>query len=203
MATPGHTTTIPESLPLQTPPNLLKFGTHTYIASPTSIPAFSQQLVDEVRSGSLNDLLGGLERPNEDPQSDLRKEMKNSTTWSSTIKTKPASAGSEELFYCIPTVSNGVLQLDDSLCEEGAKEWENTIVGYFLDKKLPFSMVKSMVEKKWKLKGVMEMMLDGDLFYFNFSELEDREAILDDGAFHLLGKLFIISPWSRDIEDNR
>ncbi|KAF5207331.1 hypothetical protein FRX31_003082 [Thalictrum thalictroides] len=88
--------------------------------------------------------------------------MKNSTTWSSTIKTKPASAGSEELFYCIPTVSNGVLQIDDSLCEEGAKEWENTIV-----------------------------------------ELEDREVILDDGAFHLLGKLFIISPWSRDIEDNR
>ncbi|KAF5180690.1 hypothetical protein FRX31_029722 [Thalictrum thalictroides] len=69
--------------------------------------------------------------------------------------------------------------------------------------KLSFSMVKSMVEKKWKLKRVMEMMLDGDFFYFDFSEFEDREAILDDGAFHMLGKLFIISLWSRDIEDNR
>ncbi|KAF5192427.1 hypothetical protein FRX31_017985 [Thalictrum thalictroides] len=74
----------------------------------------------------------------------------------------------------------------------GAKEWEHMIVGYFVDKKLPYSLVKSIVEKRWKLEGQVEILLDGDLFYFNFNKPEDRDYVLDEGSFHMLGKLFII-----------
>ncbi|KAF5180882.1 Rna exonuclease [Thalictrum thalictroides] len=85
----------------------------------------------------------------------------------------------------------------------GAKEWEDMIVGYFVDKKLPYSLVKSIVEKRWKLEGQVEILLDGDLFYFNFKKPEDRDYVLDEGSFHMLGKLFIIRPWTRSVEEDR
>ncbi|KAF5193157.1 hypothetical protein FRX31_017257 [Thalictrum thalictroides] len=95
--------------------------------------------------------------------------------WTSLLKNPPPSAGREELSYTIPMFENGKLVVDDDLLEEGAKEWEAKVVGFFLDKKLPFTMVKNMVEKKWKLKSKVDLALDGDMYYFTFHNEEDRE----------------------------
>ncbi|KAF5180416.1 Ccr4-not transcription complex subunit [Thalictrum thalictroides] len=73
--------------------------------------------------------------------------------WSDILKKKPFSAGSETLVYAAPIFKEGILQINDDLIKEGEKDWEETVVGFFLDKRLPYSMVKSLVEKKWKLQG--------------------------------------------------
>ncbi|KAF5208333.1 hypothetical protein FRX31_002080 [Thalictrum thalictroides] len=121
------------------------------------------------------------------------------------LKTIPPSAGSEELQFIEPKfgTEEDVLLIDEEILAEGALEWENQVVGFFLDKKLPFMVVKETVHKKWKLKGDLDIALDGDMYYFRFTSEEDKEKVLDEGSFHMGGKLFVIRPWSRDVEDNR
>ncbi|KAF5187792.1 hypothetical protein FRX31_022621, partial [Thalictrum thalictroides] len=111
--------------------------------------------------------------------------------------------GKEELSYYEPELQDGKLIIDEELLEEGAKEWEDKVVGFFLDKKLPYTLVKAQIEKKWTLSGHLDMALDGDMFYFTFQNKEDREYVIEEGSFHMLGKLFVIRPWSRQVEEER
>ncbi|KAF5191697.1 zinc ion binding / nucleic acid binding protein [Thalictrum thalictroides] len=115
----------------------------------------------------------------------------------------PPSAGSTNLEYFEPVYKDGFLQIPEEVREEGARLWEDRVVGFFLDKKLPFNYVKTAVTNKWKTSGEFEMALDSDLFYFKFSNLEDKEKVIEEGSFHLAGKLFIIRPWSREVEESR
>ncbi|KAF5204899.1 Rna exonuclease [Thalictrum thalictroides] len=127
----------------------------------------------------------------------------SNSTWNTVLISKPLSAGKEELNFCKPIFVDGVLQIDEETCVEGAKEWEDTLVGFFIDKKLPFSVVKNLLEKKWQLAGQFEMLLDEDLFYFNFTSYEDRIKVLEEGSLHIMGKLFVVKPWTRQIEEDR
>ncbi|KAF5188412.1 zinc ion binding / nucleic acid binding protein [Thalictrum thalictroides] len=125
--------------------------------------------------------------------------------WNSLLKTPPPSAGEEDLQFIEPKFADDgdVLQIDEEVLIEGAREWETKVVGFFLDKKLPYSIVKENVLKKWKLLGSMDIALDGDMYYFSFSSEEDRGRVIDEGAFHMAGKLFVVRPWTREVEDNR
>ncbi|PIA42432.1 hypothetical protein AQUCO_02000108v1 [Aquilegia coerulea] len=123
--------------------------------------------------------------------------------WSTLLKTLPPSAGSMNLEYSEPIFEEGFLQIPERIREEGAKIWEDRVVGFFIDKKLPFSYVKSALVSKWKTLRAYEMALDGDLYYFKFSAIKDRERVLDEGSLQLAGKLFIIRPWTREVENSR
>ncbi|KAF5208336.1 hypothetical protein FRX31_002077 [Thalictrum thalictroides] len=153
---------------------------------------------DLVKGGSLTVQLPFDRKDGQPVQGEVRNEP-----WGTILKTKTPSASSDNLKFCIPNLKDGILQIDEKICKEGAKEWEDKVVGFFLDKKLPYTIVKRAVDKKWNLKGQVEVLIDGDLFYFSFNNSEDRETALDEGSFHLMGNLFIIKPWSKEVEDDR
>ncbi|KAF9626369.1 hypothetical protein IFM89_032785 [Coptis chinensis] len=64
-------------------------------------------------------------------------------------------------------------------------------------------MVKTNVSKRWNLKGDFDLTLDGDIYYFKFYHNEDRESVLHNGSFYIAGKLFVIRPWTMEVEENR
>ncbi|KAL5731350.1 hypothetical protein ACHQM5_004088 [Ranunculus cassubicifolius] len=121
--------------------------------------------------------------------------------WCDLLKSPPPSMGKETLNFMEPNMEGGSIIIDEEILEEGAKEWENRVVGFFLDKKLAFTVVKEKAPKKWKLKGSMELALDGDTYYFTFSLNEDRERVIDEGPIYIADKLFIVMPWSREVEE--
>ncbi|KAF5187581.1 Rna exonuclease [Thalictrum thalictroides] len=41
------------------------------------------------------------------------------------------------------------------------------------------------------------------MFYFKFSNEDDKNEVLEEGPFYMAGKLFIIRSWTREIEENR
>ncbi|KAF5182358.1 hypothetical protein FRX31_028055 [Thalictrum thalictroides] len=90
-------------------------------------------------------------------------DLKVDRPWNSFIKTIPTSAGIEDLEYIEPQLEEEVLLIEEEILKEGALEWENRVVGFFLDKKLPFTFIKDYVQKKWKLEGSMDIALDGDM----------------------------------------
>ncbi|KAF9613676.1 hypothetical protein IFM89_009639 [Coptis chinensis] len=47
------------------------------------------------------------------------------------------------------------------------------------------------------------MTIDKNLFYFKFSDLEDRQRALESGPVFVAGRIFIIRPWSEDLETDR
>ncbi|KAF5196676.1 hypothetical protein FRX31_013736 [Thalictrum thalictroides] len=150
--------------------------------------------------------VGTSDLPQMDPihnVGEIQSSGRDNRLWSTLLKTLPPSAGAATLNYSDPIFKDGFLQIPEEVRMEGAKLWENHIVGFFLDKKLPFNYVKSAVTSRWKTLGDFEMALDGDLFYFKFSASEDREHVLDEGSFHLAGKLFVIRSWTRDVENSR
>ncbi|KAF5205327.1 Rna exonuclease [Thalictrum thalictroides] len=122
--------------------------------------------------------------------------------WSSLLKVSPHFAGKEVLYYIPPNVGD-CIAINDDLLEEGAKDWEDCVVGFFLDKKLPYTLVQTMVKKRWKLQGELEIGLDGDMYYFKFNNAQDREDALDGGSFFMAGKLFVVKAWSIEVEENR
>ncbi|KAL5730377.1 hypothetical protein ACHQM5_003203 [Ranunculus cassubicifolius] len=124
------------------------------------------------------------------------------TSWSDLLKTKPPSAGDQSLDFEDPVFIDDVLQIDDETLEEGRKEWEDTVVGFFLDEKLSFTFVKKKLEAAWKLKTELDMSLDGEIYYFRLSP-EEREAVIDQGPILMAGKIFVIKPWSPEIEENK
>ncbi|KAF9626305.1 hypothetical protein IFM89_032154 [Coptis chinensis] len=86
---------------------------------------------------------------------------------------------------------------------KGTTEWYDYVVGFFLEKRLPFLTVRDLLRKRWKLKGNFEMVADEELFYFKFSNSEDRKRVLETGSFYISGRCFVISKWSQDIERRR
>ncbi|KAL5699922.1 hypothetical protein ACHQM5_025444 [Ranunculus cassubicifolius] len=114
---------------------------------------------------------------------------------------KPPSASESILPFIEPVIEGDVLVMDEAA--EGVTEWEKKIVGFFLDKKLPFNTVKEEVRKHWKLRGDIEVALDGDIFYFTVYNEEDRRDILKEGSIIIAKKTLVIRPWSKEIEENR
>ncbi|KAL5729187.1 hypothetical protein ACHQM5_002168 [Ranunculus cassubicifolius] len=45
--------------------------------------------------------------------------------------------------------------------------------------------------------------MDDNLYYFTFFNKEDRDKVLQQGSIHISTKLFVIRPWSPDIEKDR
>ncbi|KAF9595535.1 hypothetical protein IFM89_000623 [Coptis chinensis] len=102
-----------------------------------------------------------------------------------------------------PSVADGVAAVPLDIIEEGVRDWEDYLVGYFIDKKLPFPLVRDVLQKTWKIKGTFQITTDQDVFYMNFSDLEERKIALEGGPICISGKLFVVKPWSRETESQR
>ena len=76
------------------------------------------------------------------------------------------------------------------------KKKKGCLVGQFLDKRLPFPVVRSLVNRLW---GKREMpgisTTQNGLFFFRFRDPEAREWVMNAGPWHLAGRPFILRAW--------
>ena len=79
---------------------------------------------------------------------------------------------------------------------EGIDMWKGCLVGQFLDKRLPFLMVRSLVDK---LLGKKEMpdisTTENGLYFFRFRDPDARDWVMESGPWHLTGRPFILRAW--------
>lgn len=61
------------------------------------------------------------------------------------------------------------------IVQRGIASCEKTLVGFFIEKRLGFPMVKKHLENRWALKEPLEMLLDRNLFYMRFNSEEMKE----------------------------
>jgi hypothetical protein len=97
-----------------------------------------------------------------------------------------------------PTAEGGrrVVSPPPEVAAEGCKIWENCLVGYMVEKKLPFSAVQTIAHKVWGNKGLCEVLANENGFYFfKFSEANACSTILETGPWLFAGKPFFLKKW--------
>ncbi|KAF9588510.1 hypothetical protein IFM89_013004 [Coptis chinensis] len=95
---------------------------------------------------------------------------------------------------------DGISDVPLDLIMRGETVWRDYLVGFFLEKRLSFPYVQSVLQQKWKTRGSFEMSADQELFYFKFVSDEDRQAVLDEGPVFMGGRCLVIGPWTQNVE---
>lgn len=109
----------------------------------------------------------------------------------------PSDSSRMNLSYYHPHVrdSKVVVCPPQDVVDLGSDLWTGCVVGYFLDKKAPFPLVKSIVTRIWEKFGIYEVLAnDQGFFFFKFSKA-DACTVMEAGPWHVAGKLLILKPW--------
>ncbi|KAF9604658.1 hypothetical protein IFM89_008989 [Coptis chinensis] len=125
------------------------------------------------------------------------------TSWSSLFEGGKDSPTDTALQRFELDMIDGVTQVPFDLRWKGLNVWRDYVVGFFLEQRLSYPVVKEVVKKKWKTKGDYEMVADTELFYFKFSNEEDKRKVLENSPIYIAGKCFIVTQWTQDIEKRK
>jgi hypothetical protein len=103
------------------------------------------------------------------------------------------------LQYFEPRRQDGkiIVQPPKEAIEEGISKWSSSLIGQFLDKPLPFYVVKRTIERIWASYGSVEVfLLDNGLFLFRFANESIREAVPEEKLWHIANKPLILRRWA-------
>ena len=74
--------------------------------------------------------------------------------------------------------------------------WKGCLVGQFLDKRLSFPIVRSLVNRLWGKKEMPDISTnENGLYFFRFRDPEARDWVMDSRPWHLAGRPFILRAW--------
>ncbi|KAI8536073.1 hypothetical protein RHMOL_Rhmol10G0227600 [Rhododendron molle] len=83
------------------------------------------------------------------------------------------------------------------LCYE---KWKDCIVGHFVDKKLPFPVVRSIAFKVGGRFGLKEVLSNDKGFFFQFGVEDACRKIVESGSWHFGGRLMVLQEWDSDLD---
>ncbi|KAF7145517.1 hypothetical protein RHSIM_Rhsim04G0101400 [Rhododendron simsii] len=80
--------------------------------------------------------------------------------------------------------------------DNGSDLWSDCIVGYFLDKKVAFPIVKNIVMNIWRKFGIYEVLAnDQGFFFFRFTQEGAHRKVMESGPWPIAGHLMILKKW--------
>ena len=109
-------------------------------------------------------------------------DAKVSHNWRSLFANRPKSCSS--LAYYNPSTLVGQVTINPppEAVVEGVGIWEGSLVGQFLDKRLPLHVVKSFVDQLSGKHEIPEISTtDNGLYIFMFKDLDARDWVLENG----------------------
>ena len=88
-----------------------------------------------------------------------------------------------------------------SVLEQGALRWNCCLVGFILDNKLSFSIVRSIALRMWAREGLYEVLAQGKgFFYFCFSKETGLSAVLEGGLWLIAGRHVFLRRWQQGLK---
>jgi hypothetical protein len=103
------------------------------------------------------------------------------------------------LKYFAPSSEDGriVVKPPKEAIEEGISKWSPSLVGQFLDKPLPFYVVKRIVDSLWAQYGKVEVfLLENGLYLFQFVDIKARDEVMEAKLWHIANKPLILRKWT-------
>ncbi|KAF9596122.1 hypothetical protein IFM89_007175 [Coptis chinensis] len=76
---------------------------------------------------------------------------------------------------------DGIAEIPANIVEKGVSMWSEYVVGFFVEKRLPFPMVKVALARQWKLKAVTQYQLIVSYSTLSLTRMktENRNLLLD------------------------
>ena len=86
-----------------------------------------------------------------------------------------------------------LITVPHNLVLEGSQKWENTLVGHFIGRKLPFSLVKYVTGHLWTKAGLSNMLAtDNGYCFFQFGCKDESESVLEGRPWHVAGQPILL-----------
>jgi len=85
------------------------------------------------------------------------------------------------------------IEMPVAVTKEGSKKWESTLMGYFIEKKLPYSLVSKAAYRYWGKVGLSEVLAtESGYFFFKFSTTDQKDAVMEGGPWHFASQPMIL-----------
>lgn len=100
--------------------------------------------------------------------------------------------------YHLPEISDGKIVIKPPLSVDiqGREPWKNCLVGYFFEKRVAFHTMEYHANRRWKNRGLNEVIMNEDgFFFFKFTCEEDLLEILEEDVCLIEGKPLILQRW--------
>jgi hypothetical protein len=107
------------------------------------------------------------------------------------------------LQYFAPSCEDGRVVVKPPLeaIEEDISKWSPSLVGQFLDKPLPYYIVKKTMESIWAQYGKIEVfLLENGLYLFRFADEKVRDEVMEAKVWHIANKPLILCKWTPGIQ---
>ena len=117
-------------------------------------------------------------------------------SWKSLVSTPVKKCG--PLQFYMPHYTDGkiIAKPPVEAVNEGIDMWKGCLVGQFLDKRLPYPVVRSLVNRLWGKREMPDISTtESGLFFFRFRDPEARDWVMNAGPWHLAGRPFILRAW--------
>ena len=111
---------------------------------------------------------------------------KLSTSWADLLKSNRNVRFPMTFYKPEESKQRGKIDMPVAITKDGSKKWENTLVGYFIDKKLPYTLVSNVVGGFWGKIGLNDILVaDLGYYFFRFSSNEQKNDVLEGGPWHI------------------
>ncbi|KAF7144208.1 hypothetical protein RHSIM_Rhsim05G0102800 [Rhododendron simsii] len=120
------------------------------------------------------------------------------TSWKDIVAPVNPLISRMNLHYCPPAVVNNDLHVNirESVASAGVDRWKDWVVGYFVDRKLHFTAVKTISHKIWDQFGLLDVVSNEDgFFFFHFDKSGRYRRVIESGPWHSGGKLMVLKHW--------
>ncbi|GAV92266.1 DUF4283 domain-containing protein [Cephalotus follicularis] len=97
-----------------------------------------------------------------------------------------------------PITVNGecIVEPPDEVFQVGVETWSNSLVGYFVGKRIPFKIVKEHLEKKWRKWGNFQIITGANgNFLFKFDSSLSCDLVLSNGPWEVWGAYLALRRW--------
>lgn len=102
------------------------------------------------------------------------------------------------LRYCPPSIVNDKLcvTIPEGVDVPGVDKWKDWVVGYFVDRKLPFTAVQSIAKNIWRKFGIAEVLANEEgFFFFRFDKEGAFRQVVESGPWHFGNRLMVLQQW--------
>lgn len=123
-------------------------------------------------------------------------------TWSS-IVARHGNPSSKLDFFPPASSSDGKIYIKPPMdvMKKGIDLWSSSLVGFFLQSKLPYSIVEPTAKRLWGHLGLLKVFLHEKGYYvFKFDTVANRDNILASGPWSFASRVMILQPWKERVD---
>ena len=106
------------------------------------------------------------------------------------------------LHFVKPKVEDGhvIVRPPKEIAEEGCAFWRNTLIGYFVGKKLHFPAVNSIALRLWGKFGLREVLSsDVGFYFFRFDTYDDACKVMERAPWHMANRPLVLKHWKPNL----